>query len=137
MQARTGWMVLGATVTLGTFVLLACTLALFVFVLAGGDEGGDEGDDEGRPAAANVIRGAEVFASERCGDCHSLRIAGASGTRGPDLDSHLHEPHSVERLVDEIGRGGSGMPAYAGRLSEQELRDVAAFVQFAARPASG
>jgi cytochrome c oxidase subunit 2 len=52
----------------------------------GGDEsGGGEsgGGDEGGAADA----GAAVFASNGCGSCHTLGIANATGTVGPDLDT--------------------------------------------------
>jgi mono/diheme cytochrome c family protein len=51
------------------------------------------------PANAHASAGRGVFSDAGCGSCHALDAAGAGG-----------------------------MPSFAGRLSPQEIRDVAAFV---------
>ena len=84
----------------------------------GGGQGG--GGAQGDPAA-----GEEVFASAGCGSCHTLQEAGASGTVGPNLDeSSIDEAGAVEQIT----QGGGGMPPFSGQLSEEQIRDVAAFV---------
>ena len=84
------------------------------------------------PADANVTAGKVVYASAGCGGCHTLKAAGSSGQAGPNLDALRPGFEQVQRQVE---RGGGGMPAFGGRLSEIQIRDVAAFV--AARAGSG
>jgi cytochrome c6 len=80
---------------------------------------------EGDPAA-----GKEVFLGESgCGTCHTLADAGTSGTIGPNLDEA--QP-SFELAVDRVTNGQGPMPSFADSLSEQQIRDVAAYVSTAA-----
>jgi mono/diheme cytochrome c family protein len=80
------------------------------------DTGGGEGDAEA---------GKAVFASAGCGSCHTLADAGSSGTIGPSLDDL--QP-SEDAVAQKVRVGGGGMPAFEGRLSDQEIQDVAAYV---------
>jgi cytochrome c oxidase subunit I len=76
------------------------------------------------PAPANAA-GKAVFASAGCGGCHTLKAAGASGTVGPNFDL----VHPAEALViDRVTHGKGKMPSFAGQLSPQQIKDVAAFV---------
>ena len=77
------------------------------------------------PATANASAGAAVFKTAGCGSCHTMKAAGASGQIGPNLDSARPDFETVRAKVE---RGGGGMPAFAGQLSPQKIRDVAAFV---------
>jgi mono/diheme cytochrome c family protein len=89
----------------------------------------------GETPRGDGFRGARVFVSAGCGDCHTLATAGAGGTRGPNLDRHLKtHSHSFDFLVAQIAAGGNGMPAYSERLSDQEIRDVATFLVNVAGP---
>jgi len=82
-----------------------------------------------RRNAATVARGKQVFAAAGCGGCHTLSDAGATGRVGPSLDAA--EPSAA--LVAERVRNGQGaMPAFAGRLSDEEIEAVAAYVSTAA-----
>lgn len=81
------------------------------------------------PAAAaspgDPSAGALLFDSSDCAACHVLAETSASGTIGPNLD----ESHpSFELVVDRVTNGIGAMPSYAGRLSEQEIEDLAAYV---------
>jgi mono/diheme cytochrome c family protein len=69
--------------------------------------------------------GAEVFAANGCGSCHTLAKANASGTVGPNFDE---APPSFERAFTTITNGRGGMPAFGEQLSEQQIADVAAYV---------
>jgi mono/diheme cytochrome c family protein len=77
-----------------------------------------EAEGEGSP-------GAKIFASAGCDDCHTLATAGAAGTVGPNLDELRPNQQRVER---QVRNGGKGMPSFSGRLSTEEIRQVAAFV---------
>jgi mono/diheme cytochrome c family protein len=66
-----------------------------------------------------------VFGSAGCGSCHTLAAAGASGQIGPNLDSVLPDFETVRKKVES---GGGGMPSFGGKLTEAQIRDVAAFV---------
>jgi mono/diheme cytochrome c family protein len=76
------------------------------------------------PSSA-AAAGAKVFASAGCSGCHTLAAAHASGAVGPNLDQ-VRPSASV--VADKVKRGGGGMPAFAGQLSAQQIKDVAAFV---------
>lgn len=76
-------------------------------------------------AEGDAAAGEQVFASGGCGGCHTLSEAGASGTRAPNLDGANLE---FDAVVTQVQNGGGGMPPFAASLSEQQIRDVAAFV---------
>ena len=77
------------------------------------------------PAGADVAAGSTVFKTAGCGSCHTLKAAGAGGQIGPNLDTVRPGFDTVRARVEQ---GGGGMPSFAGRLSPQQIRDVAAFV---------
>jgi len=83
---------------------------------------------------ALLALGQRVFneqAHPPCALCHSLAAAGARGTLGPDLDQLRPDAARVEAAV----RNGLGvMPAFAGILSEEQIRAVAAYVAGATSP---
>jgi mono/diheme cytochrome c family protein len=87
--------------------------------------------DGSAPPPGDVVAGKAVFASAGCGGCHTLADAGATGTIGPDLDQHV-AVMGADGIASVIRRGRLGMPAFGGRLSEDEIRDVSAYLrQFA------
>ncbi len=106
------------------------TLLVAALAVAAAGCGGSSGDDTQRALQGDPANGAKVFASAGCGSCHTLAAAGATGTAGPNLDELTLSELSVATQVE---RGGAGMPAFAGRLSAQEIADVAAFVVKAER----
>ena len=77
------------------------------------------GDDEGNPDA-----GTAVF-KQNCGSCHTLEAAGTEGNIGPNLDE---SKPSYDKAVDRITNGKGGMPPFKGQLSEQQIKDVAAYI---------
>jgi mono/diheme cytochrome c family protein len=107
-------------VQIPTAVALAST-ALF---LAAGCGGGSE-TESGSSSEGDRVAGARVFADAGCGSCHTLAAAGSKGTAGPDLDRLKPSRGSVLRQVE---RGGIGMPSFSGKLTQGEIRAVAAFV---------
>jgi cytochrome c553 len=77
------------------------------------------------PATANPSAGATVFKQAACGSCHTLAAASASGQIGPNLDTLKPGFETVRAKVES---GGGGMPSFSGRLSKDQIRDVAAYV---------
>jgi mono/diheme cytochrome c family protein len=77
------------------------------------------------PASADAAAGAKVFASAGCGSCHTLAAAKSSGQVGPNLDQA--QP-GYDQVFQKVTSGGGGMPAFGGQLSDQQIRDVSAFV---------
>jgi mono/diheme cytochrome c family protein len=68
--------------------------------------------------------GKAVF-SQNCATCHTLAAANASGNVGPNLDT---VKPSKARVQQQVENGGGGMPAFAGRLSAQQIQAVSAYV---------
>ena len=101
----------------------------------GGDDGsspppttettGGGGETTGGGATGDATNGEAVFASAGCGGCHTFSKAGSSGSVGPNLDD---ASSSFDKVVSQVTNGGGPMPAFKDQLSEQEIRDVAAFV---------
>ena len=84
------------------------------------------------PSNASASAGAKVFGAAGCGSCHTLAAGKAGGQVGPNLDEARPSYGTVLVMVTS---GGGGMPSFKGQLSEQQIRDVAAFV--ATRAGSG
>ena len=100
---------------------LLILLALVAVVVLGGC-----GNSDGDPAA-----GEEIFVAN-CAGCHVLSApaGGYSQTSiGPNLD--VLEP-SYDLVVTQVTNGGGVMPPFKGSLSEQQIKDVAAYVSAAA-----
>ena len=92
-------------------------------------------DRSGEPVAssataADAARGKQVFASAGCAACHTLADAGATGNVGPSLDA---AKPSAALVTDRVTNGLGVMPSFVGRLSAEEIADVAAYVSGAAR----
>ena len=82
---------------------------------------------------AAVVRGKDVFESAGCKSCHTLADAGATGTVGPNLD---HAKPPAERVITRVTNGKGVMPSFKGQLSEQQIKDVAAYVSTVAGQSS-
>jgi len=113
-------------------VLLVGMLALVGAGCGGGDDSTEpeataptETATDGGEATGDPTDGEQVFASAGCGSCHTFEAAGSSGSIGPNLDDV--EP-SFDTVVTQVTNGGGAMPSFSDELSEQEIRDVAAFV---------
>ncbi len=80
----------------------------------------------GQPSSGGSAEaGKAVFLSAGCTGCHTLAAAGATGTVGPSLDER--KP-SFDRVVDRVTNGKGAMPPFQGQLTDQQIKDVAAFV---------
>jgi mono/diheme cytochrome c family protein len=118
-------------------VFLAAALAALALAACGG--GSEETTEAGTQTAGTTTTeetapdasegdpeaGAAVFETAGCGGCHTLAAAGSSGTVGPNLDELQPDQEQVE---EQVTNGGGAMPAFGETLSEQQIRDVAAYV---------
>ena len=76
---------------------------------------------EGDPVAGKAI----FTGSAGCTGCHTLADANATGTVGPHLDTL--KP-SYDAVVKQVTNGGQVMPPFKDTLTEQQIKDVAAYV---------
>ena len=85
---------------------------------------GTKGPTVAAPAPTKSTKGDAIFKSN-CATCHTLAAAKATGTVGPNLDQ-LKPPLNV--VENQVVNGGGAMPAFKGRLSEQQIRAVSKYV---------
>jgi mono/diheme cytochrome c family protein len=133
--------IIGCMIAIAVFAALAIVLG--AQALADSDEGESvapvENGGAGSPPAETIVSpvpeqgnataGKAVFIASGCGECHTLRAASATGTRGPSLDEDEPEFSTV---VGCVTTGPGDMPSFAGRLSNAEIRNVAKFVALTA-----
>src|SRR5215218_7817547 len=82
-------------------------------------EANELNEGEGAPAqeeetAAGTADGADLFDSQGCASCHTLKAANATGTVGPDLDAELASADVAfieESIVDPEAQPTKGFPA--------------------------
>lgn len=137
---------LGAFV-LGSLVLfVAMITAVVVFAKEGGEgehaAGGESVPAETQPvetmpvetgaggSAGDPAKGESIFASAGCNGCHTLSAANANGSIGPNLDD---AKPSYDLVVERVTDGKGVMPSFKGKLSDQQIADVAAFVSESAK----
>lgn len=89
-----------------------------------GGEGESEAEETGAAASGSPEAGAAVF-SENCSTCHGA--TGEGGNGGPDLKT-MPLAQTEEGAIQQVTNGGGGMPPFGGTLSENEIKDVAAYV---------
>ena len=83
-------------------------------------------ETETAEAAGDAVAGKEVFVGESsCSGCHTLADAGSTGTIGPNLDA---VKPSYDKVVSQVTNGGGVMPPFGGKLTEEQIQDVAAYV---------
>jgi len=87
------------------------------------------GSETGGAAQGDARAGKAVFESAGCGSCHTLADAGAKGQVGPSLDEA--KPHFA-LVVTRVTNGKPPMPAFKDQLSQEQIRDVAAYVSTSA-----
>ena len=90
-----------------------------------------------RPPKAPGGPGGQVFAENGCGGCHTLKIAGSSGTTGPDLDKVLPGQTAAEiqkSITDPNAKITSGYPPnvmpsdFAQRINPKDLKLLVSFL---------
>jgi cbb3-type cytochrome c oxidase subunit III len=93
-------------------------VAAYVAAVAG------QGGAGAKPPSALGNDGKTIFQSQ-CASCHTLKAANASGTIGPNLDQL--KP-AADRVQHQVEVGGGVMPAFKGKLTDQQIQAVAKFV---------
>lgn len=107
-----------------TFLAIAAILAIGVPLWAIAKDGTEGSSPIEVPAEDQEAQ--KLFA-DNCGTCHALKLAGADGVVGPNLDELLGGSESEERVLAAIQNGvGGAMPA--GILQGEAAEQVAAFV---------
>ena len=81
--------------------------------------------------------GAQVFASNGCGGCHTLAAANSGGTIGPDLDEVLpgqNEAEIEESIVDPKAKIAQGYPDdvmpqnFEEKIQPEEIKALVKFL---------
>jgi cytochrome c551/c552 len=107
----------------------------------GGSSGGSSTGGGG-----NATAGKAVFASNGCGSCHTLAVAGATGTIGPDLGKVVagdatkdHMPIGAfiqQSITDPAAFTASGGPwatamptTFGSSLSSSQIADLVALIE--------
>jgi len=78
--------------------------------------------------AADAASGAKIF-STNCAACHmgGRNVVAAQKTLKKE-DLEKYNMNSLEAIIHQVQNGKNAMPAFKGRLSEQQIEDVAAYV---------
>ena len=83
------------------------------------------GADTAAAAEGDAAAGAAIFTSAGCGGCHTLAAAGSAGAVGPNLDEAKPD---YALVLNRVTNGQGAMPAYSGQLSEDDIKNVSAYV---------
>jgi len=78
-----------------------------------------------------VFKGAEVFQSKACLNCHLIQDHG--GRRGPNL-TYVADKLTKGDMTIRIVNGGVNMPAYGATLKPEEIDELLAFLESRKRP---
>jgi alcohol dehydrogenase (cytochrome c) len=90
----------------------------------GAGSGTEHAGEGGNQAAADAAAGKTVF-SDNCAGCHG--VSGTGGNGGPDLTA-IPSAKDAATVQKQVENGGGGMPAFKGTLTEQQIKDVTAYV---------
>lgn len=78
--------------------------------------------------AADVVSGAKIFANN-CASCHlgGKNVVMPSKTLAK-ADLEKYGMNSLEAITTQVTKGKGAMPAFKGRLNDQQIEDVATYV---------
>lgn len=74
---------------------------------------------------ATVAAGRALFLSSGCSGCHTLKDASATGKVGPNLDQAKPDASLV---IQRLEKGAGAMPSFTGRLTPEQMQDLAEYV---------
>lgn len=78
--------------------------------------------------AADTVNGAKVF-SANCASCHAggkNLVQANKSLKKEDLEQY--GLYSAEAIISQVTNGKNAMPAFKGRLTAEQIADVAAYV---------
>ncbi len=90
-----------------------------------------------KPPEVEGGAGAQVFANNGCGGCHTLAVANSGGTTGPNLDEDLpgqSEAEIEESIVDPNAKITQGYPAnvmpqnFKEIIQPEEIKELVEFL---------
>jgi mono/diheme cytochrome c family protein len=99
-----------------------------------------------KPPEVEGGAGAQVFANNGCGGCHTLAAANSGGTTGPDLDEVLpgqQESEIEESILDPNAKIAQGYPAnvmpenFKETIPPEEIKELVEFLSENAGKKSG
>lgn len=110
-----------------------------VLVAAPESEGeGAEAEEEAGTEAASSDPGAQIYAGNGCGSCHTLAAAGSTGEVGPNLNEYLARDDTTEGVEEMIvdpnaeiaeGYAANVMPkTYGQTLAQSEVHELAEYL---------
>lgn len=94
-------------------------------------------------AGASAARGKSVFAANGCASCHTFKLAGSTGTVGPDLDTRpavdakkakmaiaafIRQSITAPNAFIAPGYPKGVMPSTFGALGTRKIDDLVAFI---------
>lgn len=92
---------------------------------AGDTTGGTNGDTTGGETTAGDNAQATAIYEANCMACHAADLSGGGAFPGlQDVGARL----SKEEIANIIANGGNGMPAFSGRLSDEEINTLASWL---------
>jgi quinohemoprotein ethanol dehydrogenase len=86
--------------------------------------GKSDNNNNGESKTASAEEGKKVFEGN-CLACHGAE--GTGGHNGPDLQLS-QVAKDQEKVLNQVKKGGTVMPAFGDVLSEQQIQDVAAYI---------
>jgi cytochrome c551 len=116
----------------GFLLKLLLGLALLLTAAACGGGGGPNDGSEGGGQAADPLAAdgtheeAKALFKQNCISCHAKDLSGAVGSASDirKVGARL----SPEEIADVIKNGGNRMPKFGGRLSDEEISSLAAWL---------
>lgn len=113
-------------------VLMVVSVAFAASLLVMAGCGKNEGSGSASGDANLIAAGKTVFDAQNCAKCHS--IAGQGSPRGRDLTRVGADPnHTSQWLIEHVKNPrahnpNSRMPAFEGKITEQDLNALAAYL---------
>lgn len=97
-----------------SITMLSLAVAIFVFA---------------SPAwAGDAASGAKIFGAN-CAACHAGGNNVVNGQKTLKKDAlEKYEMNSIDKITYQVVHGKNAMPAFAGRLSDEQIEDVATYV---------
>jgi mono/diheme cytochrome c family protein len=72
-------------------------------------------------------KGRELFSNWGCIACHKFSDADGHGDVGPPLDGGAHLTKAF--VISRVTNGQGAMPAFGGQMTEEEIADLAAYIE--------